>query len=214
MRGDDRQATGGAARHVAEQGQVRCRRVVEDSRVCVWDTATEISWISWDCAILGVAPGSDAQRISTRRRAVNDISIMLSLEERDRLARSTRVPAPSCQGEPFTFLCPVITRATLGLGSFQVRERGCPGRLLRPTSLWASEFRQVYGIADTHDPRETRRIKAAPIMWSFSIGNLTRQVDLILLTSTVVVNMVSVMNACRCFRSLTDAHIRPAPDRR
>jgi hypothetical protein len=65
---------------------------------------------------------------------------MLSLEERDRLARSTRVPAPSCQGEPFTFLCPVITRATLRLGSFQVRERGCPGRLLRPTSLWVSEF--------------------------------------------------------------------------
>jgi hypothetical protein len=140
MRGDDRQATGGAARHVAEQGQARCRRVVEDSRVCVWDTATEISWISWQCATPGVAPGSDAQRISTRRRAVNDISIMLSLEERDRLARSTRVPAPSCQGEPFTFLCPVITRATLGLGSFHVRERGCPGRLLRPTSLWVSEF--------------------------------------------------------------------------
>jgi hypothetical protein len=34
-----------------------------------------------------------------------------------------------------TSLCSVITRATLGLGSFQVRERGGPGRLLRPTSL-------------------------------------------------------------------------------
>ena len=34
----------------------------------------------------------------------------------------------------------MITRATLGLGSFQVRERGCPGRLLLPTSLWVSEF--------------------------------------------------------------------------
>jgi hypothetical protein len=36
--------------------------------------------------------------------------------------------------------CRVITSATFGLGSFQVRERGCPGRLLRPTSLWVSEF--------------------------------------------------------------------------
>jgi cellulose synthase/poly-beta-1,6-N-acetylglucosamine synthase-like glycosyltransferase len=29
-----------------------------------------------------------------------------------------------------------------------------------------------------------------------------------------VVNMTSVVNARRCFRSLTDAHIRQAPDRR
>jgi len=73
------------------------------------------------------------------------------------------------------------------------------------------------GGPDTHDPRdprETRRIEIAPRGWSFSVGNLTRQVDVILLTSTVIVDMISVMNARRCFRSLTDAHIRPAPDRR
>src|ERR1700677_4666447 len=29
----------------------------------------------------------------------------------------------------------MIRTATLGLGSFSVHERGCPGRLLRPTSL-------------------------------------------------------------------------------
>jgi hypothetical protein len=34
----------------------------------------------------------------------------------------------------------VITRTTLALGSFHVRERGFPGRLLRLTSLWVSEF--------------------------------------------------------------------------
>jgi hypothetical protein len=70
---------------------------------------------------------------------------------------------------------------------------------------------------DTHDPRdprETRRIEIVPRGWSFSIRCLTRQVDLILLTSTVIVDMISVMNARRCFRSVTDAHIRPAPDRR
>jgi hypothetical protein len=55
---------------------------------------------------------------------------------------------------------------------------------------------------DPHDPRETRRIKVAPRMWSFSVGYLTRQVDLILLTSTVIVDMISVMKARRCFRSL------------
>jgi hypothetical protein len=71
--------------------------------------------------------------------------------------------------------------------------------------------------SDTHDPREpreTRRIKVARRGWSFSIRCLTWQVDLILLTSTVSVDMISVMNARRCFRSLTDAHIRPAPHRR
>jgi hypothetical protein len=82
----------------------------------------------------------------TRRRSVK-IFITISLEERGRLARSARIPAPSWQAEPFNFLCPVITRATLGLESFQVRERGCPGRLLRPTSLWVSEFPQRFRVS-------------------------------------------------------------------
>jgi hypothetical protein len=64
------------------------------------------------------------------------------------------------------------------------------------------------------DTGEARSFKLASPMWSFSVGYLTRQADWILLTSTVIVDMVSVMNARRCFRSLTDAHIRPAPDRR
>ena len=38
-----------------------------------------------------------------------DISITLPLEERGRLARSTRCPAPSRQGEPFNFSRQVIT---------------------------------------------------------------------------------------------------------
>jgi hypothetical protein len=38
----------------------------------------------------------------------------------------------------------VITRTTLGLASFQVRERGCAGRWLRPTSLWVFEFLKTY----------------------------------------------------------------------
>ena len=46
------------------------------------------------------------------------------------------------------------------------------------------------------------------------MGYLTSQVELILLSTTVFVDMVSIVNARRCFRSLTDAHIRPAPDRR
>ena len=38
----------------------------------------------------------------------------------------------------------MITRATLGHGSFQVRKRGFPGRLLRPTSLWVAEFPSLW----------------------------------------------------------------------
>jgi hypothetical protein len=64
------------------------------------------------------------------------------------------------------------------------------------------------------DPGEAGCLKLASPMWSFSIGCLTRHVDWILLISTVSVDMISVMNARRCFRSVTDAHIRPAPDRR
>jgi len=72
----------------------------------------------------------------------------------------------------------------------------------------------VKRASDIHDSREARSFKLASRIWSFSVGYLTRQVDLILLTTTVIVDMSSVMNASRCFRSLTDAHIRPAPDRR
>ena len=63
-------------------------------------------------------------------------------------------------------------------------------------------------------PHETRRIKVAPRARSFFVGYLTPPVDLILLSTTVFVDMISIVNARRCFRSLTDAHIRPAPDRR
>jgi hypothetical protein len=37
---------------------------------------------------------------------------------------------------------------SFSIGSFPVRERECPGRLLRPTSLWVSEFpdRRVCGV--------------------------------------------------------------------
>ena len=36
-----------------------------------------------------------------------------------------------------------ITPMTLGLRSSPVRERGFPGRLLRPTSSWVLEFRRI-----------------------------------------------------------------------
>jgi len=49
---------------------------------------------------------------------------------------------------------------------------------------------------------------------SFFAGYLTRHDDLVLLSITVIVDMISAVTARRCFRSLTDAYIRPAPDRR
>jgi hypothetical protein len=67
---------------------------------------------------------------------------------------------------------------------------------------------------DPRDPRETRRIKVAPRWWSFSMRYLTRQVDVALLSITVIVDTIMVVNGRRCFRSLTDAHIHQAPDRR
>ena len=42
------------------------------------------------------------------------------------------------------------------------------------------------------------------------MGYLTPQVDVILLYTTVFADMISIVNARRCFRSLADAHIRPA----
>jgi len=80
-----------------------------------------------------------------RRRAVTDISITLSLEEHGRLARSTRCPAPSRQGERFNFSRQAIThtRPSSRYARSQTASRlrsGCAGRLLRPTKLWVSEF--------------------------------------------------------------------------
>jgi hypothetical protein len=69
-------------------------------------------------------------------------------------------------------------------------------------------------ISDTNVPRETMRFRVAQRGRSFSVEYLTRQHDLVLLSITVIVDMISAVNARRCFRSLTDAYIRPAPDRR
>ena len=47
----------------------------------------------------------------------------------------------------------------------------------------------------------------------FSVGYLTRPDDLILLSISAIANMTSAGNARRCFRILTDAHLRPGlPD--
>ena len=63
-------------------------------------------------------------------------------------------------------------------------------------------------------PREATRFKPAPRGRSFSVGYLTWADDLILLSITVIVDMISTVSAPRCFRSLTDAYLRPGPDRR
>ncbi len=57
-------------------------------------------------------------------------------------------------------------------------------------------------------------MKAAPSARSFSVGHLTPQDDLALLSITVVVDTISAANARRYFRNPIDAHVRPAPDRR
>jgi hypothetical protein len=61
---------------------------------------------------------------------------------------------------------------------------------------------QTPKASDTHVPREIRRFKAAPRGWSFSVGHLTRQDDLVLVSITVIANMSSTRNAHRCFGSL------------
>jgi len=70
------------------------------------------------------------------------------------------------------------------------------------------------GLSDTHVPREATRFKPAPRGRSFSVGHLTWADDLILLSITVIADMVSTVSAPRCFRSLTDAYLRLGPDRR
>ncbi len=69
-------------------------------------------------------------------------------------------------------------------------------------------------LSDTHGPREATRFKPAPRGRSFSVGYLTWADDLILLSTTVIADTLSTVNARRCFRSLTDAYIPAAPDRR
>ena len=49
------------------------------------------------------------------------------------------------------------------------------------------------GLPDIHLPRETRSFDAAPRRLSFSVGNLTRQDDLVLLSITVIVDINSAV---------------------
>ncbi len=66
------------------------------------------------------------------------------------------------------------------------------------------------GLSDTHVPREATRLKPAPRGRSSSVGYLTLADDLILLSITVIADMVSTVSAPRCFRSLTDSSSRRA----
>ena len=87
------------------------------------------------------------------------------------------------------------------------------------------------GFLDTQDfqkifrhPPIFRSTNPARAMWLqpgscnqsffFFRGYLTRRDDLVLLSITVIVDTISSRNARRCFRSFTDAYIRPGPDRR
>jgi hypothetical protein len=69
-------------------------------------------------------------------------------------------------------------------------------------------------LSVTHVPVRPEGSKQRRAGGLFSVGCLTRQDDLALLSITVIADMISAANARRCFRSLTDAYIRPAPDRR
>jgi hypothetical protein len=168
--------------------------------------------------------------------------IRASLDTRDphrefRHPRSPRSPDPEFR-HPREFRLP--RDPEFGLPGVQTPEFRHPGvqtpEFTRPRSPRSPDRGEAGGIqtprnSDTHDPRgiqtpgnsvthdprdprETRRIKVATHGWSFSIRFLTRRVDLVLLSITVIADMVSFVNARRCLRSLTDAHIRPAPDRR
>ncbi len=70
------------------------------------------------------------------------------------------------------------------------------------------------GLPDCRLLHVTRRSKTVPRGRGLFVRYLTRRGNLVLLSITVLVNTYSVANAGRCFRSLIDAHIRPAPDRR
>ena len=63
-------------------------------------------------------------------------------------------------------------------------------------------------------PARRRRIDSFPARAVFSVRYLTRQDDLALLSITVIADTISAANARRYVRSLIDAHVCPAPDRR
>ncbi len=109
--------------------------------------------------LAALVPGPDG---GSNRRCVGhwldaepstDISITLSLEERGRLARSTRCPAPSRQGEPFNFSRQVFTH-TRWLSRFdraqtasRLRER------MRSSIAPAEEFVGICGCLNSLQPR-------------------------------------------------------------
>jgi hypothetical protein len=69
------------------------------------------------------------------------------------------------------------------------------------------------GLSDSRVLHETERMKPAPAR-SLSVGFVTWQGGLVPLSITVVVDTISAVNACRCFRTLADAYVHPPPDRR
>ncbi len=79
---------------------------------------------------------------------------------------------------------------------------GRPDR--KSISGWGFQTPMFPGLSDTHVPREATRFKPAPRGRSFSVGYLTWADDLILLSITVIADMLSTVSAPHCFRSLTD----------
>jgi hypothetical protein len=57
-----------------------------------------------------------------------------------------------------------------------------------------------------------RNCNAAPRERSFSVGYLTKQDNLVLLSITVIVDIKSAANARLFVRNIIDAHVRTAPD--
>jgi hypothetical protein len=62
----------------------------------------------------------------------------------------------------------VARHPPFGEGKSPVRERGCPGRLLRPTSLWVSEFPP--GCLNSPSPR--RPAAGSGIIWGWTAPKL------------------------------------------
>ncbi len=135
-----------------------------------------------------------------------------TIVDRLRRARRTRVRsvgAPNRRTSMRRLVRP-SRRKAVATGALLARGFGRPGFRTPMIPM----YRRVSDTHDPHVPYETRRIKVAPRARSFFVGYLTPQVDLILLSTNVTMDTISVVDARRCFRSLTDAHIRPAPDRR
>jgi hypothetical protein len=149
------------------------------------------------------APKNSSESDVKESRASTTLSASQPAGDGNRPGHPGRLPAPG-PGKEVTLPPPRPLRTARGIQeSRHPRTRRNPG--IQKESRHPRTRR---------NPGESRHPRSSAPARSFSVGYLTWQDDLVLLSITVVVDTISAVNARRCFRTLADAYVLPPPDRR